>query len=141
MMGTSHFAIRTLEFDKVKALVAAKAGTSLGKKHILGLQISSDFSTVKKWQEETAAAVHVLEAAKRLPFGGVFDITAAIKQARLGVVLDPGTLMQIWTTAEACGLMKIFLQTNCTELPALSSYGERLTTFPQLVQQLSRAIS
>jgi DNA mismatch repair protein MutS2 len=123
MMGTSHFAIKTLEFDKVKALVAARAGTSLGKKFILGLQISSDFATVKTWQEETAAAVHVLEEAKRMPFGGVFDITEAIKQARLGVVLDPATLMQVWTTAEACGLMKNFLQANCVELPALSVYG------------------
>ena len=141
MTGISHFAIKTLEFDKVKILVAAKAGTSLGKKHILGLQISSEFSTVKRWQEETAAAVHILEAAKRLPFGGVFDITEAIKQARLGMVLDPGTLMQVWTTAEACGLMKIFLQTNCVELPALAVYADRLAAFPQLVQQLSRSIS
>ena len=141
MMGTSHFAIKTLEFDKVKALVAARAGTSLGKKYILGLQISSNFATVKSWQEETAAAVHVLEEAKRMPFGGVFDITDAIKQARLGVTLDPATLMQIWTTAEACGLMKNFIETNCAEQPALTAYGDRLTAFPQLVQQLSRAIS
>ena len=39
----ARFAIRTLEFDKVKNMMAAKAATALGKEAVLAQQIESDF--------------------------------------------------------------------------------------------------
>jgi DNA mismatch repair protein MutS2 len=141
MSTISHFAVKTLEFDKVKELVAAKAGTSLGKKYLQNLQVSSDFSVVKKLQEETAEVMSILENGQRMPLGGMFDITAAIKQARLGSVLDAVTLFQVCTTAESFGHMKEFLHTTCEELPVLAEYGNELQAFPQLVHQLNNAIS
>ena len=47
----ARFAIKTLEFDKVKSLLAAKAGTFLGKQAVGALQIESDFGKVKALQE------------------------------------------------------------------------------------------
>ena len=53
----ARFAIKTLEFDKVKSLLAAKAGTFLGKQAVGALQIESDFGKVKALQEETTVKV------------------------------------------------------------------------------------
>ncbi len=50
----ARFAVKTLEFDKVKNMLASKAATFLGKQAIISLQIESEFSKVKRLQEETA---------------------------------------------------------------------------------------
>ncbi|MFQ9936176.1 MAG: hypothetical protein ACLRXQ_09485 [Phascolarctobacterium faecium] len=50
----ARFAVKTLEFDKVKALLASKTATSLGKAQALAIRTESEFSIVKRLQEETA---------------------------------------------------------------------------------------
>lgn len=65
----AKFAVNTLEFDKVKTLLADQAGTSLGRKLALDLVSSSRFEQVKLAQEETAEAVQLLDEGKRLPWG------------------------------------------------------------------------
>ena len=42
---SGRFAVKTLEFDKVKQNVAEKAATEQGKDRLLGLPVSSDFET------------------------------------------------------------------------------------------------
>lgn len=44
----ARFAVKTLEFDKVKNMLASKAATFLGKQAIISLQIESEFSKVKR---------------------------------------------------------------------------------------------
>ena len=47
----ARFAVKTLEFDKVKNMLASKAATFLGKQAIISLQIESEFSKVKRWMK------------------------------------------------------------------------------------------
>ena len=44
----ARFAVKTLEFDKVKALLASKTATSLGKAQALAIRTESEFSIVKR---------------------------------------------------------------------------------------------
>ena len=74
----ARFAVKTLEFDKVKNMLASKAATFLGKQAIISLQIESEFSKVKRLQEETAEALRILDEGRRFPFGGAFNITAIL---------------------------------------------------------------
>ena len=69
----ARFAVKTLEFDKVKNMLASKAATFLGKQVIISLQIESEFSKVKRLQEETAEALRILDEGRRFPFGGAFN--------------------------------------------------------------------
>ena len=50
----AKFAIQTLEFDKVKEMLAGKTATSLGRERVMNMRIESDFASVKRLQEETA---------------------------------------------------------------------------------------
>lgn len=136
----ARYAIRTLEFDKVKAMLAEKAATSLGKAAVLTQQIESDFKKVNRLQEETAEAKRILDEAKRFPFGGVFDITAELKRAELGGVLQPLELQHIQTTAEAIRVMKAFLANNTELAPVLADYGAKLQIFTRLEKQIEGAI-
>ena len=138
---TGRFAIKTLEFDKVKMRAAEKAATELGKDKLLALGISSDFETVKRMHMETAEALRIINAGRRFPFGGLYNIAEAVKRARIGGVLDVEELMQIKTSMQAFGTLKVFLLTESDDHPNLAEYGRSLAEFPKLVRQLEKSIS
>ena len=138
---SGRFAIKTLEFDKVKLRAAGKAATELGKEKLLGQGISSDFETVKRMHMETAEALRILNASRRFPFGGLYNIADAVKRARIGGVLDVEELMQVKSSMQAFGALKFFLLTESDNHPNLAEYGRDLAEFPKLVRQLEKSIS
>lgn len=137
----ARFAIKTLEFDKVKANAAAYAATSLGRERLMGWKISADFETVKRLQMETAEAKRLLDDGMRFPFGGLHNIGPAVKRARIGSSLDVEELMEIGTSAAAFGALRQFLLTESERCPNLAEYAREMNEFPRLVRQIERTIS
>ena len=117
----ARFAVKTLEFDKVKALLASKTATSLGKAQALAIRTESEFSIVKRLQEETAEALRLLDEGKRFPFGGAHNIVAAVKHAQLGAVLEAETLMEIGNNWRMLFLKKARSKTVLRQ--SLAAYG------------------
>ena len=138
---SGRFAVKTLEFDKVKLLAAEKAATELGKERLLALPVSSDIETVKRMHMETAEAHRLLDAGKRFPFGGLYNISEAVKRARIGGVLDVEELMQVKSSMQAFGALKYFLLSDSDDYPNLAEYGRNLAEFPKLVRQMEKTIS
>ncbi len=136
----ARFAIKTLEFDKVKTLLAAKAATFLGKQAVMALQIESDFAKVRSLQEETAEALRLMDEGRRFPFGGAYNILAELKRAELGSVLAPEELLHVLTTAQALRSMKEFLAAQAELAPTLAGYGELLQAFPRLEKQIESVV-
>ena len=136
----AKFAVKTLEFDKVKSMLSSKAATFLGKQAVTALKIENEFAKVKALQEETAEALRLLDEGRRFPFGGAYNIVADIKRAELGSVLEPEVLMHILTTVQAFESMKDFVTENAELAPNLAAYGERLTVFSRLEKQIASAI-
>ena len=136
----ARFAIRTLEFDKVKNMLAAKAATFLGKQAVMALQIESDFAKVKRLQEETAEALRILDEGRRFPFGGAYNITADVKRAEIGSVLEAEELLHVLTTVQALRAMKDFLAENAEIMPILAEYGNEMQQFSRLEKQIDNAI-
>ena len=136
----AKFAVKTLEFDKVKSMLLSKAATFLGKQAVTALKIENEFAKVKALQEETAEALRLLDEGRRFPFGGAYNIVADIKRAELGSVLEPEVLMHILTTVQAFESMKDFVTENAELAPNLAAYGERLTVFSRLEKQIASAI-
>ena len=136
----ARFAIKTLEFDKVKNMLASKAATFLGKQMVTGLQIESDFGKVKLLQQETAEALRILDEGKRFPFGGAYNITADVKRAELGSVLEPEELLHVLTTLQALRAMKDFVADNNEMAPALAEYANYMQQFGRLEKQIESAI-
>lgn len=118
-------------------MLASKAATFLGKQAIISLQIESEFSKVKRLQEETAEALRILDEGRRFPFGGAFNITADVKRAELGSVLEPEELQHIQTTVQAFASMKDFTAENAETAPNLAEYGAELTQFSRLESRLA----
>ena len=121
----AKFAVNTLEFDKVKTLLADQAGTSLGRKLA---------------QEETAEAVQLLDEGKRLPLGGMTDISPLVKRTRVGSILEPEDFKAIGDTIDGLRHLKQFLLEDTENAPALRDYGPQLGDFSRLSKQLSSAL-
>lgn len=136
----AKFAVNTLEFDKVKTLLADQAGTSLGRKLALDLVSSSRFEQVKLAQEETAEAVQLLDEGKRLPLGGMTDISPLVKRTRVGSILEPEDFKAIGDTIDGLRHLKQFLLEDTENAPALRDYGPQLGDFSRLSKQLSSAL-
>lgn len=58
--------LKTLEFEKIIAMLADRAGSVLGKELAHALRPSSDYEEAAEWQAETAEAVSVLSLLRRL---------------------------------------------------------------------------
>lgn len=136
----ARFAVKTLEFDKVKNMLAAQTATSLGRQAALALQIAGSFQKVKALQQETAEALFILDNGKRFPFGGACDITADVKRAEIGGILDTEALLNIMNTASAIRQMKLFLEDESELAPALKEYGDNLMQFTRLEKQINSVV-
>ncbi|MBQ3114267.1 MAG: endonuclease MutS2 [Phascolarctobacterium sp.] len=136
----ARYAIKTLEFDKVKNILADKTATSLGRQAVGAMRIESEFAKVKLLQEETAEALRIMDEGKRFPFGGAYNIVSEVKRAELGSTLDPEELLHIQTTAAAIRQMKFFLQDEAEIAPVLSEYANGLGIFTKLEKQITNAI-
>ncbi len=136
----AKFAVNTLEFDKVKALLAQEAGTSLGQKKAMELSVSSRFEQVKLAQEETAEALQLLEEGRRLPLGGITDVGPLVKRTKVGSVLEPEQFKQIYDTIDGLQHLKKFLAEELEQQPALKEYAPELGDFSRLIKQLNSAL-
>ncbi|MCI2110185.1 MAG: endonuclease MutS2 [Acidaminococcaceae bacterium] len=136
----AKFAVKVLEFDKIKNALGNEAGTSLGKKLAQDLRSSTDFAAVKAMQEETAEIMRLQAEGKRLPLGGAADITEQVKRAKVGGVLDMPALQEVAGTVIAIRQVKMFLSEVAAEVPSLGEYGNNMAMFPRLEKQLNSAI-
>ncbi len=136
----ARFAIKTLEFDKVKNILADKTATALGRQAVGAMRIESEFAKVKRLQEETAEALRIMDEGKRFPFGGAYNIVSEVKRAELGSTLDPEELLHVQTTVAAIRQMKFFLQDEAEIAPVLSEFANSLGIFTKLEKQITNAI-
>jgi DNA mismatch repair protein MutS2 len=135
--------LKILEFDKVKQQLIEHASSSLGREKVEKLMPSSDFAEVVKWQEQTDEAVAVLRLRGNVPLGGIFDIRASVKRAKIGGTLSTHELVDIASTIYASRQMKKFLESlsdEKVEIPHLLQYVEQIVALLELEQAIKNCI-
>ncbi len=136
----AKFAVNALEFNKVKEQLKNFAGTAMGQRLALELQSSSRFEEVKLFQEETAEAVRIYDEGKRIPLGGITDISDLVKRTRVGSVLDPEEFKAVHDAINGMHDLKAFLLEEAETAPALLTYGREIADFSRLAKQLSSVL-
>ena len=136
----AKFAVKTLEFEKIKEALGEQTATSLGRALAMELKSSTVFGEVKLLQEETAQMMHIQSEGKRLPLGGASDISPALKRAKVGAALDLESLMAVGNTAAAMRQVKAFLEEEKEVAPNLAEYGLKLGDFSRLEKQINSTI-
>src|SRR3954468_23230107 len=95
--------LELLEFDKIRALVAARAACSLGKDLARRMEPSRDIGEIRGRQALTTEMTEALASGLRPPFGGLHDIRPQVRRAQIGAMLEAEELAQVVETLRAIG--------------------------------------
>lgn len=135
--------MRVLEFEKVKEQLLKHASSSLGKEKVEKLVPSTDYQEVKKHHEQTEEASTVLRLKGHAPLGGLIDVRANIKRAKIGGMLNSIELIEIAGTLYAARNMKKFIEDmieNGIELVHLPLLAERIFVLQDLEKKINQCI-
>lgn len=134
-------ALRTLEFAKIKEMLAACAATSLGREICEDLTPSTDFLEVQHRQAETAEAQQLYMKSQAIPLGGIHDLRSAVQRAIRGGILEPSELLDVADTAASGRRLKKFLLEHKEESPILGALSNMIGSFANLEVEIRRAIT
>lgn len=129
-----------LEFDKIRALVAARAACSLGKDAARRLEPSRDPGEVRERQALTTEMTEALIAGLTPPFGGLHDIRPQVRRAQIGAALTAEELAETVETLRAIGNLDVWLTRAGDEFPRLGALKHGLGEFAGVVNAIESCI-
>ena len=130
---------KVLEYEKIREMLAARAGSSLGKERARSLHPSTDYAEVEEQLEQTAEAVRI-HAVTSPPFGGIHDLRPLLKKIHMGAVLTLEELVDIRSTLYAMRSVKEFFKGLEIEAPTLKEWAHGIEILGQLERRLENTL-
>ena len=124
--------LELLDFDKVRALVAARAACSLGKAAAQRIEPSVDPGEIHGRQALTTEMAEALGSGLRPPFGGLHDIRHLARRAQKGSVLEAEELAETVETLRAIGNLDVWLARVGDQFPRLGGLRQEVGEFSGL---------
>ena len=81
-------ALKKLEFDKIRALLADRAASAAGKELCGALEPLTDLWEIERLQQETEEGFTMLIQQGEPPFGGIRDIRGILQRVSVGGLLS-----------------------------------------------------
>ena len=94
-MDISEKILKTLEFDKVRMMLAESALTEGARKRAMLLSPSDDIDEILRRQRKTTDAKRLMNIKGAPSFGEARDISDACERALKGAVLTPRELLDV----------------------------------------------
>ncbi|UWE04532.1 endonuclease MutS2 [Laceyella sacchari] len=138
-----QWTLKSLEFHRVKEIVKEQAATFLGKEKIDQLAPSADRDMVEQWLAETREGMDLLRLKGDVPFGGIRDIRASIRRAKVGGMLNEAECLDIATTISGGRKVKSHLrqlEVETAPLPRLRELTEQIESLDQLEAEILACI-
>ena len=137
-------ALKTLEYDKVRAQVANYCTSSIGKMAIDNLVPETDFDKVVDLLEEMDEGLSILRIKANVPMGGIFDVRPSAKRAQIGGVLSAMELMEVSSTIRASRILRQFIEgiedEGAIEIPHFIARKEGLPILTGLQHEINNCI-
>ncbi|MBO1910687.1 hypothetical protein J4G37_38590, partial [Microvirga sp. 3-52] len=102
--------LKTLEFDKIRELVAGHCTSTAGRSEIDKLTPVSNYDEVVRLLEETDEGLAILRVRGNVPMGGIKDIRPHAKRAQMGGMLSAYELMEVSNTIRASRILRQFIE-------------------------------
>lgn len=136
--------LKTLEFDKIRDLVAKHCTSNAGRSFIDKLVPVSDFSEVVRLLEETDEGMSILRLRGNVPMGGISDIRPHAKRAQMGGVLSAYELMETANTIRASRILRQFIEAIISdediEIPHFEAKKDLIPILTGLEHEINAAI-
>ncbi|WP_203246732.1 endonuclease MutS2 [Sporosarcina beigongshangi] len=102
--------LKTLEFDKIRDIVATHCTSFAGRSYIEKLVPVSEFDEVVRLLEEMDEGLSILRVRGNVPMGGISDIRPHAKRAQQGGMLSAYELMEVANTIRASRILRQFIE-------------------------------
>lgn len=133
-------AAKTLEFDKIKAMLAECAPTEGSREAALALQPENQPDIIIRLQRQTTEA-KAIQAIKGMPsFGRIKDIRDSIERAGKGAVLNQRELLDIANLLKTARSLLEYSRGERREMTSVDEIFERLIPNKKLEDKISTAI-
>jgi DNA mismatch repair protein MutS2 len=132
--------LHTLEFNKIRAMLAAATGSSLGREIAESLEPVSDSGEVEWRLAETQEAFDLLAAAAIVPLGGIRDIREMLQRAERGAILEPPDFVAVGSTLYAARRLKQFFAELNAPVPHLAETAAAITAFRNIENAIADTI-
>ena len=139
-MSFSEKTLTTLEFDKIRTLLAASAATEGAKGLCLCLQPSDDPVEIARRLEKTGDARRLSDAKGMPPFGSVRDVSGACERAEKGAMLSTRELLDVARLLQSARALTDYNKTNRTFPTSLDEVFGRLLCNRTLEERITRSI-
>ena len=133
-------ALKTLEYDKILAMLAERAPTEGAKELALQLRPSDSPDRILRMQRETTEA-KAMQAVKGMPsFGMIKDIRDAADRAEKGATLSQRELLDIANVLKTSRSLLEYSRTDRRETTSIDDIFERLIPDKKLEDRIYTAI-
>ncbi|MBE1554467.1 endonuclease MutS2 [Sporosarcina limicola] len=102
--------LKTLEFDKIRDIVATHCTSYAGRSYMEKLVPVTDYNEVVRLLEETDEGLSILRVRGNVPMGGISDIRPHAKRAQMGGMLSAYELMETANTIRASRILRQFIE-------------------------------
>ena len=140
--GMNEKVLKTLEYDKIIAMLLEKALTPLGKEQVQALVPSDSLPDIREWQAETAAALQRIVRFGTLSCSGARDIRPSLMRLKVQSNLGIVELLSISTVLRTAARVKSYGRKNDDEQnpDVLSGMFQGLEPLTALQHELDRCI-
>ena len=133
-------ALKTLEYDKILAMLAERAPTDGAKEMALALRPENDPDRIVRMQRETTEAKGMQNIKGMPSFGRVKDIRPIVERAEKGAVLSGRELLDLANVLRTSRSLLEYSRMNRRERVALDDIFERLIPDKKLEDRIHTAI-
>ena len=136
----SERTMRTLEFTKIRELLAEGALTETGAERCRQLEPLDDLASVQAAQEETEEAAVILRYVGSHPMAPFPDVRQALSTCEKGGTLSAGMLLNVAELLRAARTARDALVTDRENTPVLRGKAEGIFTARNLEKDITDAI-
>ena len=134
-------AIVTLEFDKIREMLASVCPTEGSKALARELYPSRGIGTVRRMLEQTNAAKNMQITKGMPPLSGLGDVTSMAERADTGAVLLPAEILSVGRTLSAARAVKEYGNEDHAAQSVLDEYFHNLVPNKKLEEKIARCIA
>ncbi len=139
-MQISEKTLKTLEFDKIRAMLAACAPTEGAREQATSLTPSADVAEVLRRLRHTSDAKRLIEAKGMPSFGNVKDMPKILERAKLGAILTTRELLDVANLLRTTRSLLEYIRTNKLFETSLDEIFANLTPQRQVEEHITSAI-
>lgn len=135
--------LKTLEFEKIKALLKELTRTALGQEEVLGLEPVSDRQTIEGWLLETEDGAKILRLRGGIPIPKLENIRPHMKRIEIGAMLNGIEIAQVGRVLQTTSELTRFFDDLADaeiELHRLYEWVEQMVTIPSLSRRIRESV-